>query len=242
MGVWYTHPLLKLCSMFLYEDSAALITTQYTTECKQQYERLFCTPLPHSTRYFPGPLLKPCLRATFDPRVAQNFTSSKVMYQYGTRLLCIHVVLVECWALWAVFFRVTKHGTQHTIPSLLNYDSSSKFKVVGHTCLYWASGSESTLLNSMAPCRYIYLYIYIVRTYVRPGCPRATRKRKAGSGCLHGKHTEWARLLCVTIKPWLGYCDSRFGLPLSLSSSKLRAQLYTFRCVVNPEKTHEFSC
>ena len=38
-----------------------------------------------------------------------------------------------------------------------------------------------------------------------------------------GERSELA--LRVTTKPWLGYCDSRFGLPLSLTSSTLRAQL-----------------
>ena len=36
---------------------------------------------------------------------------------------------------------------------------------------------------------------------------------------------DWTSL-CVTSKPWLVYCDSRLGLPLSLTSSMLRVQLY----------------
>ena len=59
-----------------------------------------------------------------------------------------------------------------------------------------------------------------------PAGPRATRKRKAGSitsGYLV-KRKERKRSELET-KPWIGYCDSQFGLPLSLTSSTLGGQL-----------------
>ena len=51
---------------------------------------------------------------------------------------------------------------------------------------------------------------------LRPSSPRMHRSIRLQKGL-------GTRL--VTTKPWLRYCDSRFGLPLSLTSSTLRVQL-----------------
>jgi len=83
---------------------------------------------------------------------------------------------------------------------------------------------------------YIYISIYICHPAMMvPGGPRAMRKRKAGSitsGYLANVvgvgaspcRVSWASL-CLTNKPWLVYCDSRFGLPLSLNLSAFTGQL-----------------
>jgi len=54
-----------------------------------------------------------------------------------------------------------------------------------------------------------------------PEGPRATRKRKAGSITSGYLEKEGKRSELDLYVPWLGYCDSRFGLPLSLTSSRL---------------------
>ena len=76
---------------------------------------------------------------------------------------------------------------------------------------------------------YIYISIYVIQRYgiLVPVGPCATGKCKAGSitsGYLVKRGKIWTSR-CFTSKPWLVCCDSRFGLPLSLTSSTLRAQL-----------------
>ena len=67
---------------------------------------------------------------------------------------------------------------------------------------------------------YVYIYIiYVIRQchLLVPVGPHAVRKRKAGSitsRYLVKLGVSWMSR-CVTGKPWLVHCDSRFGLPLS---------------------------
>ena len=75
---------------------------------------------------------------------------------------------------------------------------------VGMRIRNWASGSEPTHLNSMAPC----LFIYIFMSYVllAPGCPRATRKRKAGSitsGLRRDRGVQLGKELHLSTRPCL---------------------------------------
>ena len=82
----------------------------------------------------------------------------------------------------------------------------------------------------------IYIYIHPAMQPLVPKGPHATHKHKAGSitsdylaNVMGPKLASPCRVswvsLRLTSKPWLVYCDSRFGLPLSLTSSGFTGQL-----------------
>ena len=91
-----------------------------------------------------------------------------------------------------------------------------------------AGASPPSRVNGAPLYNYIYINIsiYVIWRYgiLVPASPRTMRKCKAGLITSSYLVKSWTPQR-VTSKPLLVCCDSRFGLPLSLTSSTLRAQL-----------------
>ena len=87
-------------------------------------------------------------------------------------------------------------------------------------CIHWASESELTWSFCWSPP--LYISIYVIRRYgiLVPAAPRTTGKCKASS-IISGyliKQGKTERVGPLDVLQASLCCDSRFGLPLSLTS------------------------